>query len=188
MRLKWYPFIRFRPPDACYIELLRFRVRPPKNRELPLQVRTTLSVSGNKVELRSDVLVPGYISRKYGQIPCEDVAIRFPLPEAWIYMFRVEKHFRYGSVKSSHRRMGKIKGIERFLGAVDTLEATLIEVSSGSAKYEHHHRAIVWRMPRLPKEGQGMFSSQLLLHAIKYSKGSFVYRTIILTLTVIYIM
>lgn len=103
-------------------------------------------------------------------------------------MFRVEKHFRYGSVKSSHRRMGKIKGIERFLGAVDTLEATLIEVSSGSAKYEHHHRAIVWRMPRLPKEGQGMFSSQLLLHAIKYSKGSFVYRTIILTSTAIYIM
>nr|CAG4636767.1 EOG090X00TB [Ceriodaphnia reticulata] len=151
--------VKFRPPDACYIELLRFRVRPPKNRELPLQVRTTFSVSGNKVELKSDVLVPGYISRKYGQIPCEDVAIRFPLPEAWIYMFRVEKHFRYGSVKSSHRRMGKIKGIERFLGAVDTLEPTLIEVTSGSAKYEHHHRAIVWRMPRLPKEGQGSYTT-----------------------------
>jgi hypothetical protein len=54
-------------------------------------------------------------------------------------MFRVEKHFRYGSVKSSHRRMGKIKGIERFLGAVDTLDPTLVEVSSGTAKYEHHH-------------------------------------------------
>jgi len=156
--------IRFRPPDACYIELLRFRVRPPKNRELPLQVRTTWQVSGNKVELHSDVLVPGYISRKYGQIPCEDVAIRFPLPEAWIYMFRVEKHFRYGSVKSSHRRMGKIKGIERFLGAVETLETTLIEVTSGSAKYEHHHKAIVWRMPRLPKEGQGTFKPRPFLH------------------------
>lgn len=133
-------------------------MRPPKNRELPLQVRTTFSVSGSKVELKCDVLVPGYISRKYGQIPCEDVAIRFPLPEAWIYMFRVEKHFRYGSVKSTHRRMGKIKGIERFLGAVETLEPTLIEVTSGSAKYEHHHRALVWRMPRLPKEGQGIFA------------------------------
>ena len=52
-------------------------------------------------------------------------------------------------------RAGKIKGIERFLGAVETLETTLIEVSSGAAKYEHQHRAIVWRMPRLPKEGQG---------------------------------
>lgn len=53
------------------------------------------------------------------------------------------------------RRTGKIKGIERFLGAVDTLQESLIEVTSGQAKYEHQHRAIVWRMPRLPKEGQG---------------------------------
>ena len=79
-------------------------------------------------------------------------------------MFRVEKHFRYGSVKSSHRRMGKIKGIERFLGAVETLETTLIEVTSGSAKYEHHHKAIVWRMPRLPKEGQGTSKPRPFLH------------------------
>ncbi|XP_035232643.1 protein stoned-B-like [Stegodyphus dumicola] len=30
--------IKFHPPDACLFELLRFRIRPPKNRELPLQV------------------------------------------------------------------------------------------------------------------------------------------------------
>jgi hypothetical protein len=48
-----------------------------------------------------------------------------------------------------------VKGIERFLGAVETLEQSLIEVTSGQAKYEHQHRAIVWRMNRLPKEGQG---------------------------------
>ena len=53
-------------------------------------------------------------------------------------------------------RTGKIKGIERFLGAVDNLEPSLMEVTSGQAKYEHQHRAIVWRMPRLPKEGQGI--------------------------------
>lgn len=68
---------------------------------------------------------------------------------------------RYGSVKSAHRRTGKIKGIERILGAVDTLQESLIEVTSGQAKYEHHHRAIVWRCPRLPKEGQGKFASDL---------------------------
>lgn len=61
----------------------------------------------------------------------------------------------YGSVKSAHRRTGKIKGIERILGTVDQLQESLIEVTSGQAKYEHHHRAIVWRCPRLPKEGQG---------------------------------
>lgn len=61
------------------------------------------------------------------------------------------------------RRTGKIKGIERFLGAVDTLQESLIEVTSGQAKYEHQHRAIVWRMPRLPKEGQGERQRALLL-------------------------
>lgn len=63
---------------------------------------------------------------------------------------------RYGSVKSAHRRTGKVKGIERILGAVDQLQESLIEVTSGSAKYEHQHRALVWRCPRLPKEGQGI--------------------------------
>ncbi|KAF9808919.1 hypothetical protein SFRURICE_000965 [Spodoptera frugiperda] len=161
--------IKFKPPDACYIELMRFRVRPPKNRELPLQLKAVWCVTGNKsdgvrqVELRADVLVPGFASRKLGQVPCEDVSVRFPIPDCWIYLFRVEKHFRYGSVKSAHRRTGKIKGIERFLGAVDTLQESLIEVTSGQAKYEHQHRAIVWRMPRLPKEGQGAYTTHNLV-------------------------
>ncbi|XP_030763602.1 LOW QUALITY PROTEIN: protein stoned-B-like [Sitophilus oryzae] len=151
--------IKFKPPDACYIELMRFRVRPPKNRELPLQLKAQICVTGMRVELRADVLVPGFASRKLGQIPCEDVMIRFPIPECWIYMFRVEKHFRYGSVKSAHRRTGKIKGIERILGTMDALQESLIEVTSGQAKYEHQHRAIVWRCPRLPKEGQGAYTT-----------------------------
>ncbi|XP_046384079.1 protein stoned-B [Ischnura elegans] len=151
--------IKFKPPDACYIELMRFRVRPPKNRELPLQLKVTTCTTGNKIEIKGDILVPGFASRKLGQVPCEDVAVRFPIPECWIYLFRVEKHFRYGSVKSAHRRTGKIKGIERLLGAVETPETSLIEVTSGQAKYEHQHRAIVWRMSRLPKEGQGAYTT-----------------------------
>lgn len=83
---------------------MRFRVRPPKHRELPLQIKTTFTAIGQRIEIRSDILVPGFTSRKLGQIPCEDVMVRFPIPEEWIYMFRVEKHFRYGSVKSAHRR------------------------------------------------------------------------------------
>lgn len=42
---------RFKPPDACYIELMRFRVRPPRNRELPLQLKAIMCVTGNKVRL-----------------------------------------------------------------------------------------------------------------------------------------
>jgi hypothetical protein len=127
------------------------------------------------VELRADILVPGFASRKLGRVPCEDVMVRFPIPECWIYLFRVEKHFRYGSVKSAHRRTGKIKGIERFLGAVDTLEPQLMEVTSGQAKYEHQHHAIVWRMPRLPKEGQGtLVLAFLLLKLLSMESREFV--------------
>uniref|UniRef100_T1KGR5 MHD domain-containing protein n=1 Tax=Tetranychus urticae TaxID=32264 RepID=T1KGR5_TETUR len=155
--------IKVHPPDACFFELLRFRVRPPKHRELPLQVTANLTVTKAKVELRCEVLVPGCISRKYGQIPCEDIAIRMHIPECWIYFFRTEKHLRYGSVKSAARRPGKIKGIERFLGATSNLESTMLEASAGVAKYEHAFHSLVWRIPRLPKEGQGAYTQQLMV-------------------------
>jgi len=107
-------FFRFRPPDASYLELMRFRVRPPKHRELPLQVKTVfVTQSPLKIEIKCDILVPGFTSRKLGQIPCEDVTIRIPIPESWIYMFRVEKHFRYGSVKSAHRRLVNVTFLHR---------------------------------------------------------------------------
>ncbi|GIX90904.1 protein stoned-B [Caerostris extrusa] len=155
--------IKFHPPDACLFELLRFRIRPPKNRELPLQVRVFMTVSNTSVEIRSDILVPGYSSRKQGQVPCENIQIRFPIPECWIYLFRTEKHFRYGSKKSTARRPGKIKGLERIIGAAQNLDPSLIEVSAGQAKYEHVFHAVVWRIPRLPKEGQGAYTQQLFL-------------------------
>jgi hypothetical protein len=45
------------------------------------------------------------------QCPCEDIQIRFPVPDAWVYMFRVEKRFRYGAIHSVRRKAGKIKVI-----------------------------------------------------------------------------
>jgi hypothetical protein len=41
--------------------------------------------------------------------PCEDIQIRFPIPDPWVYMFRVEKRFRYGAIHSVRRQAGKIK-------------------------------------------------------------------------------
>lgn len=155
--------IKFHPPDACLFELMRFRIRPPKNRELPLQVKAVMLVTKARIELRTDVLVPGYHSRKHGQVPCEDIQIRFPIPECWVYLFRVEKHFRYGSLKAAARKPGKIKGLERIMGTAQSLDPSLIEVSTGNAKYEHACKAVVWRIPRLPKEGQGAYTTHLFL-------------------------
>ena len=46
--------VRFSPLDACRFELMRFRVRPRPNVELPLQVRVQMSV-GRHVEIRAEV-------------------------------------------------------------------------------------------------------------------------------------
>jgi len=48
---------RFKPPDACYIELMRFRVRPPKNRELPIQLKAVMCITGNKVQQGPQTIV-----------------------------------------------------------------------------------------------------------------------------------
>lgn len=153
--------IKLTPPDATFFELLRFRIRPPRNRELPLQITANMSVTRTKVSINCDIMVPGCVSRKHGQIPCENIAIKVPMPECWIYFFREEKHFRMGSKKSVNRRPGKVKGIERFLGGGGLQdindESSLIEVTSGQAKYEHHHHAIVWRAARWPKESQSAY-------------------------------
>ena len=62
-------------------------------------------------------------------------------------------------MKSAHRRVGKVKGLDRFLGTMETASTDLMETSSGQAKYEHQHKAIVWRVPRLPKIGQGSYTT-----------------------------
>ena len=43
--------------------------------------------------------------------PCENIQVRFPVPDPWVYMFRVEKRFRYGAIHSVRRKAGKIKVI-----------------------------------------------------------------------------
>lgn len=68
-------------------------------------------------------MIPFHHTKAWGQVPCEDVAMRIPLPEAWVYLFRTEKaHMslsqlaqgnlnigsRLGAVKSAHRRAGKV--------------------------------------------------------------------------------
>ena len=48
--------LRFVPLDACRFELMRFRVRPRANVELPLQVRVQMSVVDRHVEIRAEVI------------------------------------------------------------------------------------------------------------------------------------
>lgn len=163
--------IKFHPLDACHFEVMRYRVRLRQNKELPLQLKIQQTLSEKKCEIRCDLLVTGYhsFSKKHGQFPCEDIEVYFPIPEQWIYLFRYEKRFRYGSFKSSTRKPGKIKGLERLtMIAQGLLTPTLMEADVGSAKYEHLNRAVVWRIPRLPERNEGAYTSHLFKLTLEF--------------------
>lgn len=131
---------------------MRFRVRPPKARELPMQARCNFQITGQRVEIRADMMIPYPHTKAWGQVPCEDVAMRIPLPECWIYQFRTEKaHLslsqlaagnislgsRMGSVKSAHRRAGKV-GLtcELFTTSFHQFHSFLIGPSFGIRSWE----------------------------------------------------
>ncbi|CAB3398493.1 unnamed protein product [Caenorhabditis bovis] len=160
--------ITFSPPDGCFFEIMRFRVRPPRNREKAMTVKSIMKIAGSKVEIRIEAMAAAQIQRTRGsderrQIPCEDITIRFPIPEAWIYLFREERHWGVGSIHSKKLRPGKVKNLkDRLLGAVQTSEANLIECAIGEAKYEHVYRSLVWRIPRLPEKHHAAYKAHLL--------------------------
>ncbi|CAD5118865.1 DgyrCDS7539 [Dimorphilus gyrociliatus] len=162
--------IKFKPMDAVRFELFRFRTRQQLNKELPLQVRVSLMITDEKAEMRCEAVVSQFwtMSRKANQTPCQDICIRLPIPDAWVYMFRVEKrkwnfHQSVGSVHSTIRKPGKIKGLERLSQlAQGLLEPSLIEVSCGQAKYENIFKALVWRIEQLPRINEGAYKQHLL--------------------------
>ncbi|KAI1719136.1 adaptor complexes medium subunit family domain-containing protein [Ditylenchus destructor] len=161
--------IKIQPPDGCFFEVMRFRIRPPKSREKPLSVKCLMRMAGSKIEIRIDAMANVHQQRAKGTtestrtIPCEDIQIRFPIPEAWIYIFREERHWGVGSVHSKMRKPGKVKNLkDRLMGAVQHTEQTLIEVAIGEAKYEHLYRSLVWRIPRLPEKTQAAYKTHML--------------------------
>ncbi|VDN94889.1 unnamed protein product [Brugia pahangi] len=161
--------IRLSPPDGCFFEVMRFRVRPPKNREKPLTVKCVMKIAGSKVEIRIEAMAAAQTEKTKGdfsskrQVPCEDIQIRFPVPEAWIYLFREERRWGVGSVHAKVRRPGKVKNLkDRLMGTVHNVENSLIEAGIGEAKYEHVFRALVWRIPRLPEKFHAAYREHLL--------------------------
>lgn len=52
-RLKIFQLIRLQPIDASFFEVLRFRVRPPRQREKPLVIKCTMKIAGSAVCLRN---------------------------------------------------------------------------------------------------------------------------------------
>ncbi|CAF3630972.1 unnamed protein product [Rotaria sordida] len=171
------------PPDSQKIEIMRFRTRPKQNIELPLQAYCFMSVIERQVNIRIEVIVSNAFNisllskasamathdktanirddNSDDQCPCENIQIRFPIPDPWVYMFRVEKRFRYGAIHSVRRKAGKIKGLDRFMLHRGDPLAAMMAASVGVAKYEQAFRSIVWRIDQLPKRDQGAYKTHI---------------------------
>ena len=150
-------------PDNLLVEIMRFRTRPRRNYELQLQFRCFMNVINRQVEIRIECTVAGTYFTNLSDVFCEDIQIRFPLPDVWVYLFRVEKMFRYGAVHSTKSKLGKIKGLDRLLVHKSGQQGALMEASCGVAKYEQAFKSLVWRIDQLPVKNKDIYKTQLFV-------------------------
>ncbi|XP_062911696.1 stonin-1 [Mobula hypostoma] len=138
--------LRFTPPDACRVELMRFKT-VFDNPELPFVLKGVVTVHGAYTELQAFLVMSSAYSSLQNMLPskyCENVMIRFPVPLAWSKIFRTVHLFGQKSLKAKMNRNAR-------LGSVSTSGGEpVMQVTIGTAKYEHAFRAIVWRIDGLP--------------------------------------
>ncbi|NXU49624.1 STON2 protein, partial [Turnix velox] len=138
--------ILFNPLDACRFELMRFRTVFAE-KTLPFTLRTAASIKGAEVEVQSWLMMStGFSSNRdpLTQVPCENVMIRYPVPNEWVKNLRRESVLGEKSLKAKVNK-GATFGSTALSGSEPMMRVTL-----GTAKYEHAFNSIVWRINRLP--------------------------------------
>ncbi|XP_042301889.1 stonin-2 isoform X2 [Sceloporus undulatus] len=138
--------IQFNPLDACKFELMRFRT-VFSEKTLPFTLRVAASINGAEVELQSWLMMsPGFSSNRdpLNQVPCENVMVRYPVPQEWV------KNFRRDSVLGEKSLKAKVNKSASFGSTSVSGSEPVMRVTLGTAKYEHAFNSIVWRINRLP--------------------------------------
>ncbi|XP_017540760.2 stonin-1 [Pygocentrus nattereri] len=140
--------IKFSPPDACKVELMRYKTVSLSCGHLPFSLRAMVTVQGAYVELQaflnmqSSFPFPGATSET--QPICENVLIQVPLPGDWLKMPR---SMSLPWQKSLKARMNR----NACLGSVNVTDShPVMQVTVGTVKYENVYGAIVWRIEKLP--------------------------------------
>ncbi|XP_067311837.1 stonin-2 isoform X3 [Pseudorasbora parva] len=144
--------ITFSPPVGRRFELLRFRTAFAE-KTLPFTLRTVACVKGAEVEVQSWlVMSTGFSSNRdpLTLIPCENVAIRYPIPDIWAKNFRRESATGEKSLKARFNK-GASFGSTSTSGSEPAMRVTL-----GTAKYEQAFRSVVWRISRLPDKNSAL--------------------------------
>ncbi|XP_061854800.1 stonin-2 [Colius striatus] len=138
--------ILFNPLDACRFELMRFRTVFAE-KTLPFTLRTAASINGAEVEVQSWLMMStGFSSNRdpLTQVPCENIMIRYPVPNEWV------KNFRRESVLGEKSLKAKVNKGATFASTSLSGSEPVMRVTLGTAKYEHAFNSIVWRINRLP--------------------------------------
>lgn len=141
--------IKFTPPDACRVELMRFKTMTLGCTEVPFSVKAVVTVQGAYVELQAFLnMSPAFLTSGMGvcdSFPlCENVIIRVPVPGDWVKVTQTVALLRQRSLKARMNR-------NTCLGATGTANSQpVMQVSIGTVKYENVYSAIVWRIDRLP--------------------------------------
>ncbi|XP_041704213.2 stonin-2 isoform X2 [Coregonus clupeaformis] len=142
----------FTPPPCRRFQLLAFRTAFAE-KTLPFTLRTVASVRGAEVTLQSWLLMSqGFSSNRdaLNLIPCENVAIRYPIPEIWAKNFRRDGVMGERSLKARFNK-GASFGTPSTSGSEPVMRVTL-----GTAKYEQAFKAVVWRLSRLPDKNSAL--------------------------------
>ncbi|KAM7062316.1 stonin-1 isoform 1-T5 [Acridotheres tristis] len=144
--------IKFTPPDACRLELMRFRTCY-NGQDLPFSVKAAVVVQGAYIELQAFINMSStaqILTRLPSVKYCENVMIRFPVPTQWIKALWTMNVQRQKSLKAKMNRRA-------CLGALHEVESDpVIQVSVGTAKYESAYRAVVWKIDRLPDKNSSL--------------------------------
>ncbi|XP_059374687.1 stonin-2-like isoform X2 [Carassius carassius] len=144
--------ITFSPLVGRRFELLRFRTAFAE-KTLPFTLRTVACVKGAEVEMQSWlVMSTGFSSNRdpLTLIPCENVAIRYPIPEIWAKNFKRESVTGEKSLKARFNK-GASFGSTSTSGSEPAMRVTF-----GTAKYEQAFRSVVWRISRLPDKNSAL--------------------------------
>lgn len=141
--------IKFSPPDACRVELMRYKTAVLGCTEIPFSIKAVVTVQGAYVELQAflnmSVTFLSSLRASDTSYPlCENVVIRVPVPGDWVKVTQTVALLRQRSLKARMNR-------NACLGSVRATDSQpVMQVSIGSVKYENVYSAIVWRIDRLP--------------------------------------
>ncbi|XP_064174086.1 stonin-1 [Anguilla rostrata] len=140
--------VKFCPPDACRVEVMRFKTASLGPAELPFSVKAVVTVQGAYVELQAFLNMAAGPSGE--PAPCESVLVQVPVPEDWVKVSRTVALLRQKSLKARMNR-------NACLGSVSAAESQpVMQVSVGTVKYENVYGAIVWRIDRLPAKNMAV--------------------------------